>query len=243
MDSADANAARLILARARRPGLEGRPAAHGGRAAWRASSAAPGSTTTANLWGSLALDKFSATFESEPVGRAQHAGQRRPATRAGASTGRRQPEGGRLTAALARRRRHAARSRRRAAGKPWLTVQSLAAVPLKAPLRAGYRITRSVTRGRAEGQGALVARRRAARAARGRRAGRHDLGRASATRCPAAPRSSARAWAATRRSPRAASAREGSAWPALRGAQLRGLPQLLRVPAARQACRRVHACG
>ena len=31
------------------------------------------------------------------------------------------------------------------AGKPWLTVQSLAAVPLKAPVRAGYGIARSIT--------------------------------------------------------------------------------------------------
>jgi alpha-2-macroglobulin len=30
-------------------------------------------------------------------------------------------------------------------GKPWLTVQSLAAIPLKAPLRAGYAITRSIS--------------------------------------------------------------------------------------------------
>ena len=30
-------------------------------------------------------------------------------------------------------------------GKPWLTVQSLAAVPLKAPIRAGYSVTRSVS--------------------------------------------------------------------------------------------------
>jgi len=30
-------------------------------------------------------------------------------------------------------------------GKPWATVQSLAAVPLKAPLSAGYRIKRTVT--------------------------------------------------------------------------------------------------
>ena len=30
-------------------------------------------------------------------------------------------------------------------GKPWLTVQSLAAIPLKAPLAAGYTIARSVS--------------------------------------------------------------------------------------------------
>jgi uncharacterized protein YfaS (alpha-2-macroglobulin family) len=31
------------------------------------------------------------------------------------------------------------------AGKPWLTVQSLAAIPLTAPLRAGYSVARSLT--------------------------------------------------------------------------------------------------
>ena len=30
-------------------------------------------------------------------------------------------------------------------GQPWLTVQSLAAIPLKAPLRAGYSLSRSTT--------------------------------------------------------------------------------------------------
>ena len=30
-------------------------------------------------------------------------------------------------------------------GRPWLTVQTLAAVPLRAPLAAGYRVTRSVS--------------------------------------------------------------------------------------------------
>ena len=30
-------------------------------------------------------------------------------------------------------------------GKPWLTVQSLAAIPLKAPLHAGYAVTRSLS--------------------------------------------------------------------------------------------------
>ncbi|MGR9580690.1 alpha-2-macroglobulin family protein, partial [Pandoraea sputorum] len=30
------------------------------------------------------------------------------------------------------------------AGKPWATIQSLAAVPLKAPFSAGYRVTRTV---------------------------------------------------------------------------------------------------
>jgi alpha-2-macroglobulin len=35
--------------------------------------------------------------------------------------------------------------RHEGAGRPWLTVQSLAAVPLKAPLFAGYRVIKTVT--------------------------------------------------------------------------------------------------
>ena len=67
MDSADANAAKLILATLDEPGWKedlprlvvGSLARHK-RGAWL--------TTTANLWGSLALDKFAAKFESVPVG-------------------------------------------------------------------------------------------------------------------------------------------------------------------------------
>jgi len=67
MDSADANAARLILAvivdpawRDDLPRMVVGPLAHQRRGAWL--------TTTANLWGSLALDKFSAKFESVSIG-------------------------------------------------------------------------------------------------------------------------------------------------------------------------------
>jgi len=37
-----------------------------------------------------------------------------------------------------------AAGRHEGSGRPWLTLQTLAAVPLRAPLAAGYRITRSV---------------------------------------------------------------------------------------------------
>ncbi|MET0333054.1 MAG: MG2 domain-containing protein [Rhizobacter sp.] len=140
MDSADANAARLILAVLDEPawkddlprmvvGSLGRQ--RGG--AWL--------TTTANLWGSLALDKFSAKFESVKISGSTTA-----------STGGKPqaidwaqlPEGGAVklpwpaeagTLSVAQQ----------GTGKPWLTVQSLAAIPLKTPLRAGYSITRSVS--------------------------------------------------------------------------------------------------
>lgn len=143
MDSADANAARLILAVVDEPawkdelprlvvGALGRQ--RGG--AWL--------TTTANLWGSLALDKFSAKFESVAIG-----GQTRLVTGTAADgtaaiDWARQPGGGKTllpwpAAAGSLTASH------QGAGKPWLTVQALAAVPLKAPLNAGYAITRTVT--------------------------------------------------------------------------------------------------
>jgi hypothetical protein len=163
MDSADGNAARLVLAVLDDPawrddlprmvvGLLGRQ--RGG--AWL--------TTTANLWGSLALDQFSARFESQPVtGRtmaALEAGPRGPkpatgsassvaidpattATTTAAVDWAVQPEGATLRlpwppgpALLS--------VVQRGDGRPWLAVQSLAAVPLKVPLRAGYSITRRV---------------------------------------------------------------------------------------------------
>jgi alpha-2-macroglobulin len=143
MDSADANAARLLLAVLDEPGWKdeiprlvtgalGRQ--RGG--AWL--------NTTANLWGALALDKFSARFESQPVTGVSRfeLGSTLPGTAsidwAKLSTGGRvglpwpaQPAS--LTAT------------HQGSGKPWLTVQSLAAIPLKAPLSAGYVITRSVS--------------------------------------------------------------------------------------------------
>lgn len=140
MDSADANAARLILAVLDEPtwkddlprmvvGSLGRQ--RGG--AWL--------TTTANLWGSLALDKFSARFESQKIAgtTVAQAGDKPVSVDWG-----RQPEGG--SARLAWPQQAGTLTvTQQGGGKPWLTVQSLAAIPLKAPLRAGYAITRSVS--------------------------------------------------------------------------------------------------
>jgi uncharacterized protein YfaS (alpha-2-macroglobulin family) len=141
MDSADANAARLILAVLDEPGWKddlprmvvgslGRQ--RGG--AWL--------TTTANLWGSLALDKFSAKFESVKIAGSTvaHVEGAKPANIDWA----RQPEGGAALLAWPDKPGTLSVSQQ-GSGKPWLTVQSLAAIPLKAPLRAGYSITRSVS--------------------------------------------------------------------------------------------------
>jgi hypothetical protein len=124
-------------------------------------------------------------------------------------------------------------------GKPWLTVQSLAAIALKAPLRAGYGVTRSITaveqKDKARWSRGDVLRVRLEIDAQsdmtwvvlsdpvpgGATLLGSGLGRDSAI--------------ATR-----GERKEGQRLVGLRGAQLRGLPQLLRVPAARQACDGVH---
>ena len=139
MDSPDANASRLILAvlddpawRDDLPRLVVGSLGRQKRGAWL--------TTTANLWGSLALDKFAAKFESAKVGgRTVVSTGEAPATIDWA----RQPDGGRVLlpwpAAAG-----TLNVTQEGGGKPWLTVQSLAAIPLKAPIAAGYTIARSV---------------------------------------------------------------------------------------------------
>ncbi len=151
MDSADANAARLILAVLDEPGWKdelprlvlgalGRQ--RGG--AWL--------TTTANLWGAVALDRFSARFESAPVAgetRFEVAGAAGAQAPAGAATTAvvdwaKQGAGGRAMLSWPATSGTLAASHQ-GGGKPWLTVQGLAAIPLKAPLNAGYVLTRSVS--------------------------------------------------------------------------------------------------
>jgi uncharacterized protein YfaS (alpha-2-macroglobulin family) len=168
MQNGDVNTARLLLAVMDDPawrddmgrlanGFIGRQQA----GAWH--------TTTANLWGGLALEKFSAKFESTPV-----AGTTRAAL--GASTAsvdwsrvsRSQP-GDAMGAphqttwfgapAAPGQLQHntlflpwgkagakeVLAVTQQGPGKPWLTLQSVAAVPLKVPFSAGYSIKKTVT--------------------------------------------------------------------------------------------------
>lgn len=96
-------------------------------------------TTVANAWGVVAMKKFSASHEAVPVSgktTAELAGKSFTADW-------KQNEASSLlpwskdTALL--KLEHAGQ------GKPWATVSSLAAIPLKEPLNAGYHITRTVT--------------------------------------------------------------------------------------------------
>ncbi|WP_296925505.1 alpha-2-macroglobulin [Polaromonas sp.] len=128
-------------------------------------------TTTANLWGGLALDRFSAKFEATPV-----TGVTRStlASAAAASASvdwakvTRVPPGDTLglpnqtsffgaPASPGNLRgnnmflpwggagKDTLTVTQQGTGKPWLTLQSIAAVPLKAPFSAGYQIKKTIT--------------------------------------------------------------------------------------------------
>ncbi len=116
-------------------------------------------TTTANVWGTLAVNAFSKRFEKDAVtGTTKAVVASGPTADLSWSA---KPKGGTLMlpwptkdaakdgskngstdTADARRDLVVTQD---GGGKPWLTVQSLAAVPLKAPFSSGYRITRTVT--------------------------------------------------------------------------------------------------
>jgi len=131
-------------------------------------------TTTANLWGGLALLRFSQRFESEPVSGVTVAqlgeGQDRadwaniaPITQAELQASHDKHDGisplpvpGSLknnTLALpwsalengkTGNQAGTLRLTQQGSGKPWVTLQSVASVPVTEPVNAGYRITRDV---------------------------------------------------------------------------------------------------
>ena len=167
MQNADVNGARLLLAVMDDPAWKddvGRMAngfiARQQNGAWH--------TTTANLWGSLALEKFSAKFESTPV---------TGSTRAAMSTGSALVDWSKVDRSKSTDAAGAANQQtwfgapaspsslrnnsmflpwsktasndtlsvtHQGAGKPWLTLQALAAVVRKEPFAAGYQIKKTV---------------------------------------------------------------------------------------------------
>ena len=147
MISGDVNANRMLLSVLQRPQWrEDLPRL--ARAALGRQQRGHWNTTVANAWGVLALEKFSAQVEREPVAGVTRAvlaqetygldwapsiagGERLFAWPAAGANGR----PGRGTLQLAHQGR----------GRPWATLQSLAAVPLTQPLFSGYRIQRSVS--------------------------------------------------------------------------------------------------
>lgn len=109
------------------------------------------STTTANLWGGLALEKFSAAFESQPVNGLTKASLGDQTAQVNWRQANRHmllpwPQGTASQSTTPNPNPSAAlRVTHQGSGKPWLTLQSLAAVPLKAPYAAGYQIKKTMT--------------------------------------------------------------------------------------------------
>ncbi len=139
MASADANAARAMLAllpenswREEMPRLAKGFLGRMKRGRW--------DTTVANAWGILAARAFSARYEKDPVAGTTTAGLG-TATKsiAWASS----PQGGVLPLSWPRGK-DTLRLVHQGGGAPWAEVRSLAAVPLKKPFSAGYRVTRTV---------------------------------------------------------------------------------------------------
>ena len=100
-------------------------------------------TTVANAWGVLAMNKFSTEFEKTPVtgttsatlagARFEHAWKADDGTK---------PFRERLAWPA---QAEALKLAQDGDGKPWVTLSSIAAIPLKAPLSSGYKVTKSVT--------------------------------------------------------------------------------------------------
>jgi uncharacterized protein YfaS (alpha-2-macroglobulin family) len=105
-------------------------------------------TTVANAWGVLALEKFSAALEKEPVAGVTRAALAKQA-RSLDWAARKEGEEWLFAWPAARESDRPVPSvlqlTHEGSGKPWATMQSLAAIPLKQALSSGYRIQRSVS--------------------------------------------------------------------------------------------------
>ncbi|MEK6716164.1 MAG: hypothetical protein AABZ16_01565, partial [candidate division NC10 bacterium] len=140
MISSDVNAVRLILHLLEAaqwqqdlPRLVRGALARQRRGAW--------DLTVANAWGALAVEKFSRAFEATPVTGTTTASLAGAADRLEWST---TPRGKTLAFPWPPRGEDLLVNHE-GSGHPWITVQAQAAIPLKAPLTSGYRITKSLT--------------------------------------------------------------------------------------------------
>ncbi|HEY1091751.1 MAG TPA: alpha-2-macroglobulin family protein, partial [Burkholderiaceae bacterium] len=142
MVNGDVNSVRMILAVLNRPAWkEDMPRIVTGtlqrlqHGAW--------STTTANAWGTVAMEAFSKRFEREAV-----SGMTRAAIEPGGAAQSldwsKMPAGGTLTLGWPKAN-GAVSVAQKGTGAPWLTLVSKAAVPVLTPFTSGYRISKTVT--------------------------------------------------------------------------------------------------
>jgi hypothetical protein len=98
-------------------------------------------TTVANAWGVLAMEKFSAIFENEPV-----TGTTALAYADARNSAEWTPQGVEETVEFPWHDEPAELAiDHRGGGKPWVMAQTLAALPLERPLFSGYRIERTIS--------------------------------------------------------------------------------------------------
>jgi len=98
-------------------------------------------TTIANAWGVLAMEKFSNTFESIPVTGSTDAKVEDKLKSVDWQTA---AEGSSVVFGWPARKADLS-ILHRGTGKPWATIQSIAAIPLKEPFSTGYSIKKTVT--------------------------------------------------------------------------------------------------
>lgn len=141
MVGGDSNAARLILTMLNNPAWrEDMPRLVNG--AIQRQQRGHWNTTTANVWGSLALDKFSRVFEAGKVsGTTRIASGATANAFAWSGTG---AAGGKVQMPWSALADGTVNLTQEGSGRPWITVQSLAAVPLTAPVFGAYRITKTI---------------------------------------------------------------------------------------------------
>ncbi len=97
--------------------------------------------TTANAWGVLAAEKFAKAFESEPVGGVTEAAL---SGKSESLDWRSARQGGELEFPWPERRTDLKVSHE-GSGRPWLSLESRAAIPLKEAFSSGYAIRKTVT--------------------------------------------------------------------------------------------------
>ena len=97
--------------------------------------------TTANAWGVLAMEKFSKKFEAIPVTGLSSALLDEKTRTVDWS----KSEDGKAIMFIWPKEKEGLKITHQGTGKPWATIQSLAAIPLKEPFSSGYKIKKTLT--------------------------------------------------------------------------------------------------
>ncbi|MGZ8450298.1 MAG: alpha-2-macroglobulin family protein, partial [Candidatus Deferrimicrobiaceae bacterium] len=140
MVSGDVNAVRAILALQDRPGW-GEEIPRMVRGALGRQHFGAWNTTVANAWGVLAMEKFSRKYESETVSGTTSAELGSASRRVDWG---KTPKGESILLPWPKPE-GTLKVAHRGGGRPWATVQSLAAIPLKEPLSSGYAVKKTFT--------------------------------------------------------------------------------------------------